>query len=152
MASRCRPHAAASGASSSAPPPGPTLPPPAGTAPSSSSSFSSTASPGMKMGLTAVAFRGLGCTSAAASDTYAPAAAAVRASADWQGKQPRERKGKKKRKKKERGSQGGGGDVWCAPGMPFAAEASVNCVAAHQPMVARGRPGGASERIHREVV
>ncbi|KAJ8460509.1 hypothetical protein OPV22_033435 [Ensete ventricosum] len=35
-------------------------------------------------------------------------------------------------------------------GMPFAAEASVNCVAAHQPMVARGRPGGASERIHRE--
>ncbi|CAL9042432.1 unnamed protein product [Musa banksii] len=134
--SSSRPHAAADWNHPLIAPPPPPPPPP---------------SPGKKRGITAAAFRGLGCASAAAaSDAHAPAAAAARASADWQGKRPRGRRGKKKRKKKERGSQVGGGVVWCAPGMPFAAEASVDCVAAHQPMVGRGRLDAASERIHRE--
>ncbi|XP_074570238.1 uncharacterized protein LOC141826833 [Curcuma longa] len=101
--------------------------------------------PRMKRGLAAAAFRGLGCASASASRAYSPAAAAVRSSADWQGRQPRRRRGKKK---KDRKCQVGG-DVWCAPGIPFAAEASVDCVVAHQPMVGRGRPE-ATERINRE--
>ncbi|URD74045.1 zinc finger, C3HC4 type, domain containing protein [Musa troglodytarum] len=103
--------------------------------------------PRKKKGLAAAAFRGLGCASASASQAYAPAAAAaVRASADWQGKRPRRRREKKKAERKNQAI----GDVWCAPGMPFAAEASVDCVVAHQPMVARGRPDAAG-RIHREV-
>jgi hypothetical protein len=50
-------------------------------------------------------------------------------------------------------SGGIGADVWCAPGIPFAAEASsVDCVVARHQMVARGR-GGEGERSHshREV-
>ncbi|WOL16909.1 hypothetical protein Cni_G25697 [Canna indica] len=109
----------------------PSLPPP----PSSS--------PGRKKGLAAAAFRGFGCAWASASQAYAPA---VRSSADWQGKRPRRRRGKTR--KKERKGQVGG-DVWCAPGIPFAAEASVDCVVAHQPVVGRGRPD-AAERISRE--
>ncbi|RWW52506.1 hypothetical protein BHE74_00041085 [Ensete ventricosum] len=114
------------------PPPQPPLPPP---------------SPRKKQGLAAKAFRGLGCASESASQAFAPAAAAVRTSADWRGKRPRRRREKKKGERKNQAI----GDVWCAPGMPFAAEASVDCVVAHQPMVARGRPD-AAERIHREVV
>ncbi|XP_042379642.1 uncharacterized protein LOC121972091 isoform X1 [Zingiber officinale] len=102
--------------------------------------------PKMRKGLAAAAFRGLGCASEAASQAFSPAAAAVRSSADWQGKRTRRRRGKKK---KERKSQVGG-DVWCAPGIPFAAEASVDCVVAHQPMVGRGRSEATTERIHRE--
>ncbi|WOK92470.1 hypothetical protein Cni_G01161 [Canna indica] len=102
---------------------------------------------GKKKGIAAAAFRGLGCASASASQAFAPAVAAVRSSADWQGKRARRRRGKKK--KKERRGQVGG-DVWCAPGIPFAAEASVDCVVAHQPMGGRGRPVDAAERIHRE--
>ncbi|CAL9161521.1 uncharacterized protein LOC103981165 isoform X2 [Musa acuminata AAA Group] len=136
--SSSRPHAAADrNPLIGSPPPPPPPPPPPRSRPSS---------PGRKKGLAAAAFRGLGCASAAASQAYAPAAAAVRSSADWQGKRPRRRRAKKK-KKEGRGAVGG--DVWCAPGMPFAAEASVDCVMAHQPMVGRGR-FDAAERIHRE--
>ncbi|KAL5220398.1 hypothetical protein ABZP36_025111 [Zizania latifolia] len=113
---------------------------------------------GRRKGFASAALRGLGCTSAAASQAYAPgagagagtaAAAAVRSSADWHGQ--RRRRGKEKRK--ERGVLVGGGigaDVWCAPGIPFAAEASsVDCVVARHQMVGRGR-GGEVERPHRE--
>ncbi|KAG8077614.1 hypothetical protein GUJ93_ZPchr0007g3910 [Zizania palustris] len=111
---------------------------------------------GRRKGFASAALRGLGCTSAAASQAFAPgvgagtaAAAAVRSSADWHGQ--RRRRGKEKRK--ERGVLVGGGigaDVWCAPGIPFAAEASsVDCVVARHQMVGRGR-GGEAERPHRE--
>jgi hypothetical protein len=109
----------------------------------------------------AALLRGLGCSSAAASQAYAPAAgsaaaAAVRSSADWHG---RRRKGKDGRRKERGGGGGGGGlvaggigtDVWCAPGIPFAAEASsVDCVVARHQMLGRGR-GGEADRPHREV-
>nr|XP_010906978.1 uncharacterized protein LOC105033766 [Elaeis guineensis] len=118
---------------SSPPPPLPGTPPP----PSS----------GKKKGFAAAAFRGLGCASASSSQVFAPAAAAVvRSSADWQGKRPRRRRAKQK--KKERRVQAGGADVWCAPGIPFAADASVDCVVSHHQVIGRGRPEG--ERIHRE--
>ncbi|CAO2166015.1 unnamed protein product [Urochloa humidicola] len=122
---------------------------------------------GRRKGFASAALRGLGCTSAAASQAYAPgaaAAAAVRSSADWHGRQ-RRRRGKDRRK--ERGGGGGGGsgggggggivtggigaDVWCAPGIPFAAEASsVDCVVARHQMVGRSGRGGDGERSHRE--
>ncbi|TVT99381.1 hypothetical protein EJB05_55269, partial [Eragrostis curvula] len=120
------------------------------------------AAEGRRKGFASAALRGLGCTSAAASQAYAPgagagstAAAAVRSSADWHGR--RRRKGKERSSRKERGgggvggglvSGGIGGDVWCAPGIPFAAEASsVDCVVARHQMVARAR-GGEGERSH----
>jgi hypothetical protein len=115
---------------------------------------------GRRKGFATAALRGLGCTSASASQAYAPgeaaAAAAVRSSADWQGR--RRRRGRDRRK--ERGGGGGGGfvtggigaDVWCAPGIPFAAEASsVNCVVARHQMVGRGGRGAEGDRSHREV-
>lgn len=114
---------------------------------------------GRRKGFASAALRGLGCTSTAASQAYAPgagsaAAAAVRSSADWHG---RRRKGKDRRKERGAGGGGGGlvgggigGDVWCAPGIPFAAEASsVDCVVARHQMLGRGR-GGDPERPHRE--
>ncbi|KAL6614688.1 hypothetical protein ACP70R_036958 [Stipagrostis hirtigluma subsp. patula] len=136
-------------ASSSYSPPPPPVPPPA-------------AEEGRVKGFASAALRGLGCTSAAASQAYAPgagaaAAAAVRSSADWHGR--RRRKGKERRKERGGGGGGGGGglvsggigaDVWCAPGIPFAAEASsVDCVVARHQMVGRSR-GGEGERPHRE--
>lgn len=143
-------------ASSSSPPP----PPPPPLAPEE----------GRRKGFASAALRGLGCTSAAASQAYAPgagaaAAAAVRSSADWHGGR-RRRRGKDRRK--ERGGGGGGvggggggggfvtggigADVWCAPGIPFAAEASsVDCVVARHQMVGRGGRGADGERPHREV-
>ncbi|KAF7023366.1 hypothetical protein CFC21_035894 [Triticum aestivum] len=138
---------------------------PRGEASSSSSSSvplppPAAAEVGRRKGFAAAALRGLGCTSAAASQAYAPgagsaAAAAVRSSADWHG---RRKKGKDKRKERGGGGGGGGGlvgggiggDVWCAPGIPFAAEASsVDCVVARHQMLGRGR-GGDAERPHRE--
>ncbi|XP_062218371.1 E3 ubiquitin-protein ligase MBR2-like [Phragmites australis] len=117
---------------------------------------------GRVKGFASAALRGLGCTSAAASQAYAPgtgagaaAAEVVRSSADWHGR--RRRRGKERRK--ERGSGGGGGlvsggigaDVWCAPGIPFTAEASsVDCVVTRHQMVGRGGRGGEGERSHRE--
>jgi len=131
-------------ASSSSPPP---LPP--------------AAEEGRRKGFASAALRGLGCTSAAASQAYAPGAA-VRSSADWHGR--RRRNGKERRKERGGGGGGGGGsggglvtggigaDVWCAPGIPFAAEASsVDCVVARHQMVGRGGRGAEAERSHREV-
>ncbi|GJN18010.1 hypothetical protein PR202_gb05122 [Eleusine coracana subsp. coracana] len=130
---------------------------------SSSSSPPQPAEEGRRKGFASAALRGLGCASAAASQAYAPgsaAAAAVRSSADWHGRR-RRGKGTKERRRKERSGGGGGGggglvsggigaDVWCAPGIPFAAEASsVDCVVARHQMVARGRGGaGEGERSH----
>ncbi|GJM93498.1 hypothetical protein PR202_ga10060 [Eleusine coracana subsp. coracana] len=131
-----------------------------GEAGSSSSSPPQPAEEGRRKGFASAALRGLGCASAAASQAYAPgSAAAVRSSADWHGRR-RRGKGSKERRRKERGGGGGGGgglvsggigaDVWCAPGIPFAAEASsVDCVVARHQMVARGRgAGGEGERSH----
>ncbi|RCV26872.1 hypothetical protein SEVIR_5G282500v4 [Setaria viridis] len=144
-------HPRGEGSSSSPPPPLPLSPsPPA-------------AEEGRRKGFASAALRGLGCTSAAASQAYAPggaaAAAAVRSSADWHGR--RRRRGKERRKERGGGGGGGGGgglvtggigaDVWCAPGIPFAAEASsVDCVVARHQMVGRGGRGADGERSHRE--
>lgn len=82
----------------------------------------------------------------------------MRSSADWHG-QRRRRRGKERRK--ERGGGGGSGglvaggigaDVWCAPRIPFAAEASsVDCVVARHQMVGRGGRAADGERSDREV-
>ncbi|XP_078428458.1 uncharacterized protein LOC144700794 [Wolffia australiana] len=86
--------------------------------------------------------RGLGCSSAAAAQAYSPAAAAaaaVRSSADWQVKQGNCRRKKIKAPWKKAKSphsnahsrrNAAGGDIWCAPGIPFASSAddSVECV------------------------
>lgn len=117
---------------------------------------------GRRKGFASAALRGLGCTSAAASKAYAPgaaAAAALRSSADWHGR--RRRRGKDRRKERGGGGAGAGGglvtggigaDVWCAPGIPFAAEASsVDCVVARHQTVGRGGRGAEGDRSHREV-
>jgi len=142
-------------ASSSSPPPPPRPPVPA-------------QEEGRRKGFASAALRGLGCASSAASQAYAPGAAAaataVRSSADWHGGR-RRRRGKDRRKDRGAGGGGGGGggggfvtggigaDVWCAPGIPFAAEASsVDCVVARHQMVGRGGGRGADgDRPHREV-
>lgn len=93
-----------------------------------------------KKGFAAAAFRGLGCTTSSAQ-VYAPsttasvAAAAVRSSADWQGKKSRSRRRKSVVKKNERERERErrnqtSGDMWCAPGMGFSVgDASIDCVA-----------------------
>jgi hypothetical protein len=117
-----------------------------GEAGGSSSSPPPPAEEGRRKWFASAALRGLGCTSAA--QAYAPGTAAVRSSADWHG-----RRGEGNERRKERGgsglvSGGIGADVWCAPGIPFAAEASsVDCVVARHQMAARGR-GGEGERSH----
>ncbi|KAJ1263818.1 hypothetical protein BS78_09G215900 [Paspalum vaginatum] len=105
-------------------------------------------------------WRGLGC--AATSQAHAPAewhglgCASAAAAAQAQDREPVEapRSGRRRRnggreRRKARGGGGGvgggvdvGGDVWCTPGIPFAAEASsVDCVVApaHQTAGARRR-------------
>nr|CAB3460805.1 unnamed protein product [Digitaria exilis] len=105
-------------------------------------------------------WRGLGC--AAADQAHAPAAAAVEAarrSEEWRGR--RRRNGRERRRARGAGGGGGvvvaggggmGGDVWCTPGIPFAAEASsVDCVVApHQTAGARRR--SEAERPRREMM
>ncbi|OEL19020.1 hypothetical protein BAE44_0019958 [Dichanthelium oligosanthes] len=97
-------------------------------------------------------WRGLGCAAVAASQAHAPAAAvdAARRSEEWRGRR-RTRNGRERRKARGAGGGSGGvgggggggmsGDVWCTPGIPFAAEASsVDCVVApHQTVGARRR-------------
>ncbi|CAD6332956.1 unnamed protein product [Miscanthus lutarioriparius] len=89
-------------------------------------------------------WRGLGCASAAAQ-AHAPVGA-PRRSEEWRGR--RRRNGRERRKARGGGGVSGGagvgvggGDVWCTPGIPFAAEASsVDCVVApHQTVAARRR-------------
>ncbi|OAY82968.1 putative E3 ubiquitin-protein ligase HIP1 [Ananas comosus] len=103
-----------------------------------------------------VVLRGLGCSSSSSSQAFSPsaaAAAAVRSSADWHQKRPRRRRPKPPphHKRKDRSSSSSSaaaaaaaaGDVWCAPVMPFAADASVDCVVdSHHPTApaARRRP------------
>ncbi|TVU20377.1 hypothetical protein EJB05_36584, partial [Eragrostis curvula] len=102
-------------------------------------------------------WRGLGCTSAAAAaQVHAPVAGA---DAEWRGR--RRRRGRERRKARGGGGGGGGGvasgagmgggDVWCTPGIPFAAEASsVDCVVAPHPSAAGTRRRAQAERPHRE--
>ncbi|CAL4894717.1 unnamed protein product [Urochloa decumbens] len=105
----------------------------------------------------AAEWRGLGCAAVGtASQAHAPAAA--RRAEEWRGR--RRRNGRERRKARgEGGGAGGvnggggggmGGDVWCTPGIPFAAEASsVDCVVApHQTAGARRR--AEAERPRRE--
>jgi hypothetical protein len=105
-------------------------------------------------------WRGLGCASAAAQAHAPVGAPAPRRSEEWRGR--RRRNGRERRK--ARGGGGGvsasagtgavvgvGGDVWCTPGIPFAAEASsVDCVVApHHTVGARRR--AEADRPRREV-
>ena len=105
-------------------------------------------------------WRGRGCASAAAAQANAPVGApAPRRSEEWRGR--RRRNGRERRKARGGGagvSGGtgagvglGGGDVWCTPGIPFAAEASsVDCVVApHQTVATRRR--AEADRPRREV-
>ncbi|CAN6336905.1 unnamed protein product [Urochloa humidicola] len=111
----------------------------------------------------AAEWRGLGCAAVgAASQAHTPAAAADdarRRSEEWRAR--RRRNGRERRKARGPGGGGGGGvsggggggmggDVWCTPGIPFAAEASsVDCVVApHQTAGARRR--AEAERPRRE--
>ncbi|RWW02358.1 hypothetical protein GW17_00034562 [Ensete ventricosum] len=92
------------------------------------------------------ALRLLGCASEEASQAYAPAAASARSYSDWQRNRPQ---GKAKRKEERRSRDGG--DVWCAPRVPFASEASVDCVVSHRRLAGSRRPEDA-DRTHSEVV
>ncbi|CAN6359272.1 unnamed protein product [Urochloa humidicola] len=100
---------------------------------------------------TAAEWRGLGCAAVAGSQAHAPAAAVDAA------RRGRRRRNGRERRKARAGGGGGvsggggmGGDVWCTPGIPFAAEASsVDCVVApHQTAGARRR--AEAERPRRE--
>ncbi|CAN6327392.1 unnamed protein product [Urochloa humidicola] len=104
----------------------------------------------------AAEWRGLGCAAVAASQAHAPDAAV-----DAARRGRRRRNGRERRKARGAGGSGGvsggagggggmGGDVWCTPGIPFAAEASsVDCVVApHQTAGARRR--AEAERPRRE--
>jgi hypothetical protein len=121
--------------------------------------------------------RGLRCTSAAAAQAFEPEAAAhaLRPSTDWRGlgctsaaaqvhapasadrRGRRRRRGDRGRRKARGGASGAGvgGDVWCTPGVPFAAEASsVDSVVAphpHQTTAGARRLRAQGERSHREV-
>ncbi|CAL9082622.1 unnamed protein product [Musa acuminata var. zebrina] len=92
-----------------------------------------------------VALRLLGCASEEASQAYAPAAASARSYSDWQRNRPR---GKAKRKEERRSRDGV--DVWCAPRVPFASEASVDCVVSYRRLAGSGRPD-AADRTHSEM-
>ncbi|KAF8399071.1 hypothetical protein HHK36_014937 [Tetracentron sinense] len=87
-------------------------------------------------------FRGLGC--ATSSQVSAPAV--IRSSADWKAKKVR----KKKQRKKNPTPAVVVPDVWCTPGLAFAADADmVDCVVSRRPVAGRGRVDG--ERMnHRE--
>ncbi|KAG0459973.1 hypothetical protein HPP92_023101 [Vanilla planifolia] len=110
------------------------FPPPATTAGGKSKAFASSS------------FRGLGCASSTASQAYptTSAAAAVRSSADWEGK--RHRKRRAKLKKKERRGQSlpsalgsASTDLWCAPGIAFVTgDDSVDCLVSSRDLVGRG--------------
>lgn len=121
---------------------------------------------------TAAILRGLGCSSAAAAQAYAPSAAAVvRTSADWQAKPASCRRKKikapwKKARDRQRHpssahprrNSAGGTELWCAPGIAFAASAddSVDCVVSQLPptLPPAGSRGGRAtdgDRIAREV-
>ena len=97
---------------------------------------------------------GLGCASAAAQ-AHAPVGT-PRRSEEWRGR--RRRNGRERRKARGGGGVSGGagvgvggGDVWCTPGIPFAAEASsVDCVVAPHQTVAARRCAEA-DRLRREV-
>ncbi|XP_064947544.1 E3 ubiquitin-protein ligase MBR2-like, partial [Musa acuminata AAA Group] len=91
------------------------------------------------------AFR-VGGASEEASQAYAPAAASARSYSDWQRNRPR---GKAKRKEERRSRDGG--DVWCAPRVPFASEASVDCVVSYRRLAGSGRRD-AADRTHSEVI
>jgi hypothetical protein len=123
--------------------------------------------------------RGLRCTSAAAAQAFEPEAAAhaLRLSTDWRGlgctsssaaaqvhaPASADRRGRRRRRggregRKARGGASGagvGGDVWCTPGAPFAAEvSSVDCVVAphpHQTTAGARSRRAQGERSHREV-
>ncbi|XP_010264981.1 PREDICTED: uncharacterized protein LOC104602578 [Nelumbo nucifera] len=110
-----------------------------------------------KKSFTSATFRGLGCTST--SQVSAPEA--IRSSADWQAKKVRKKKQRNTQRKKshhvtETTSMGNPTpvvvvpDVWCSPGIGFAADAApIDCVVSRRPVAGRGRIDG--ERInHRE--
>ncbi|KAL0906798.1 hypothetical protein M5K25_025320 [Dendrobium thyrsiflorum] len=87
-------------------------------------------------------FLGLGCASSASSQACPPgtAAAAVRSSADWQGKRTLRRRTKKKNKERHSSTLVAPvADVWCAPGISLAAvDDSVDCVVSQRDVVGRG--------------
>ncbi|XP_068643108.1 uncharacterized protein [Aristolochia californica] len=92
-------------------------------------------------------FRGLGCASAA--EVSAPENL-VRSSADWQAKRIRKKKQRNGRKKKQLSSGNNNmallPDVWCAPGIGFATDAtSVDCVVARRNPNASGSSRGRAE-------
>ncbi|XP_057415923.1 uncharacterized protein LOC130710607 isoform X2 [Lotus japonicus] len=102
-----------------------------------------------KSNFSAAAFRGLGCTAGASQQVSVPAA--IRASADWQGKKGRKKKHKRNSSNKNcHGGMVDGSsatcvdfqDVWCGPGIGFSGDAvaaSVDCVVSRKNVSARGK-------------
>ncbi|XP_068638865.1 uncharacterized protein [Aristolochia californica] len=95
-----------------------------------------------KMHFKSATFRGLGCASAAEVSTPENL---VRSSADWQAKRIRKKKQRNGRKKQSSGNNNMVflPDVWCAPGIGFATDAtSVDCVVARRNPNASGTGRG----------
>ncbi|KAG9450461.1 hypothetical protein H6P81_010426 [Aristolochia fimbriata] len=118
-------------------------PPAAAAAAAATATSASASSSSKKMHFKSATFRGLGCASAA--EVSAPENL-VRSSADWQAKRVRKKKQRNARKKKQ--STGNNNmvllpDVWCAPGIGFATDAtSVDCVVARRNPNASGTGRG----------
>lgn len=105
-----------------------------------------------KKNFTSATFRGLGCTS---SSQVSSPAVVIRSSADWQSKKVRKKKqsvgSSQKKKNQEQALIGANAipDVWCAPGIGFSADTSVDCVVSRRPVQGRGRTdGGGDNRIN----
>ncbi|XP_023519760.1 uncharacterized protein LOC111783108 isoform X1 [Cucurbita pepo subsp. pepo] len=108
-----------------------------------------------KNNFSSATFRGLGCTNAASQQVSVPAV--IRTSADWEKKKTRKKKQKNSKNKTHQGivdashfhpnssinsaSCLDAQDVWCGPGIEFAADAaaSVDCVVARRHASGRGK-------------
>ncbi|PIA33423.1 hypothetical protein AQUCO_04100093v1 [Aquilegia coerulea] len=118
-----------------------------------------------KKNFTSSTFRGLGCAS---SSQVTTPAVVIRSSADWQAKKVRKKKQRNSNKIKNQNQQQQQQqtiatntispnpvvvlpDVWCAPGIGFATDAtSIDCVVSRRPVQGRGRTDGGERLNHRE--
>lgn len=112
----------------------------------------SSSSKNKKKNFTSATFRGMGCTS---SSQVSSPSVVIRSSADWQSKKVRKKKqssgGSHNKKNQEQALIGANAipDVWCAPGIGFSADASVDCVVSRRPVQGRGRiDGGGDNRVN----
>ncbi|KAL5726566.1 RING-type E3 ubiquitin transferase [Ranunculus cassubicifolius] len=115
-----------------------------------------------KKNFSSATFRGLGCTNNNASQVSTPAVV-IRSSADWQAKKVRKKKLRKKNQEQVIGTSNLNNnnnnqttpvvvvpDVWCAPGIGFSADTSVDCVVSRRPVHGRARIDGGERLNSRE--